>query len=318
MSFSVQPAPRMMMAPIRKSSAYERLGGCRPGRRWPRPGPTSREQEQPPADRPVEPRKPRIGAQSSGHPPVDPVARSRIRNLDVLAARIVHGARQRTGPKCEHFWENSGAPTCIWHSATIPLAAPARRTSLPQSQRAVSRHEASAAPFPRSRPGAAWRNRAVGRPAPLSGDVLRLAPGDPVRVFNAHGWRVAGAPGDRDQAACDLALRAQSCRCEAPARYRLSLRAFEACPPRLCGAEGNRTGGAALAPGADPSHRFPSGSISIACVPMSSRRPSSAISSSCRRSSSLRSDRHPRRLAGLAASDLLRRNGAGSRSPCRP
>ena len=43
MSFSVQPAPRMMMAPMRKSRAYHGLGRPPPRRSGPAPGPTSRE-----------------------------------------------------------------------------------------------------------------------------------------------------------------------------------------------------------------------------------------------------------------------------------
>ena len=70
------------------------------------------------------------------------------------------------------------------------------------------------------------------------------------------------------QADATLRCEQEARRCDAAARHRLSLRAPEACPARLSGAEGDRARRPAPAP-SSPRAPLPSASISSACAPTS-------------------------------------------------
>ena len=99
MSFQVQPAPRMANAPMKNSTTCQRLGQ-RPALHAGEPErPPARHQQQPGADRPVEPREPQIGPRPGRREAVDPVA-GRIGDAPGPAA-LAHSAERRAGQRVD-------------------------------------------------------------------------------------------------------------------------------------------------------------------------------------------------------------------------
>ena len=85
------------------------------------------------------------------------------------------------------------------------------------------------------------------------GNVLRLAAGDTILVFNGRDgeWQASIAGRKRPDSLDD---RGPDPAAGSPARPRLRLCAAETCPARLHGAEGGRDGGFIAAAGLDPLH----------------------------------------------------------------
>ena len=107
MSLSVQPAPRMMMAPIRNSA---RMPGVRQaaarGDLAQRQPPPAGDEQQPPADGPFQPHEPRIGAKPRRQHAVCPMARQGVGDAAVWALRgaagIDHGRGVHQEPHEDH------------------------------------------------------------------------------------------------------------------------------------------------------------------------------------------------------------------------
>ncbi len=72
MSLTVQPAPRITSAPMPNRTSEPEIGPVA-GLRRQGDRPPAGEQQQPGADRPIQPRQPRIGPPAGRHVPVDPV-----------------------------------------------------------------------------------------------------------------------------------------------------------------------------------------------------------------------------------------------------
>ena len=298
-----------------RAAHHQRADGERraqaPGRASPRrcqgEAPPAREQQQPGADRPVEPRQLRIGRSAAGarrstQPPlrmsVKPAALSVMTRLCRVwrpgataarnAARCYSGASERLAGKpgggtIGH--EAGGAALCAG-----PLAAGRRSRSAGPAHylRYVLRLE----------PGGACRS-STGATANGSADLTELRQ-DRRRGPGARSQRRAAGGRARSLAAVrpDQARRGIDCR----------------------GGEGDRARRLASAAGLHPAHRRRRASISIACARTRSRRPSNASAlpfprcwspARCATSSSIGRT--------SAASSLARRPGRRARSPrlCR-